>query len=106
MDPPYLNTTGYGHDLPRSEVVSLARRWADAGATVCVSEAEGIPDLVADGWYAVEITGERKGQKRTFSRQKREWLTLNRKPNPYWGTRCEASARSSSDQDGDVFDLF
>jgi hypothetical protein len=80
MDPPYQGTTGYGNDLPRAEVVELARRWADAGAGVCISEAEALPELMADGWHSVEITGCRKGQKRTFSKQQREFLTLNRAP--------------------------
>jgi hypothetical protein len=74
------DTTGYAHDLPRSEVVTLARRWAAAGAVVCISEAEPIPELVADGWFQVEITGLRKGQKRTFSKQQREWLTISHPP--------------------------
>jgi hypothetical protein len=80
MDPPYVGTTGYGHDLPRSEVVALARRWAAAGAMVAISEAEPIGDLVAEGWHAVRIDGERKGQARTFSKQKDEWLTLSNAP--------------------------
>jgi hypothetical protein len=80
MDPPYQGTTGYGHDLDRDAVVALALRWAEAGATVCVSEAEPLPELTALGWHQVEITGTRKGQKRTFSRQQREFLTLNREP--------------------------
>lgn len=80
MDPPYVATTGYAHDLPRAEVVTLARRWAAAGATVAVSEAEPIPELVAEGWHAVEITDQRVGAARTFSKQKREWVTLNRPP--------------------------
>jgi hypothetical protein len=80
MDPPYVGTTGYAADLPRAEVVALARRWAAAGAAVCVSEAEAIPELVAEGWHAVRIDGERVGQRRTFSRQQAEWLTLNRAP--------------------------
>jgi hypothetical protein len=80
MDPPYLGTTGYGHDLPRSEVVALARRWSAAGAMVAISEAEPIGDLVAEGWHAVRIDGERKGQARTFSKQKDEWLTLSNAP--------------------------
>jgi hypothetical protein len=80
MDPPYVNTTGYGHDLPRSEVVALARRWSAAGAMVAISEAEPIGDLVAEGWHAVRIDGERMGQKRTFSKQQAEWLTLSRPP--------------------------
>lgn len=80
MDPPYLNTTGYAHDLGRDEVVRIARRWADAGALVCISEAEPIPKLVGDGWHKVEVTGERKGQRRTFSKQQAEWLTMSRPP--------------------------
>ena len=80
IDPPYMGTTGYGHDLPRADVVALARRWAAAGATVAISEAEPIADLTAEGWHAVRIDGERKGQKRTFSRQQAEWLTLSRPP--------------------------
>lgn len=77
MDPPYVGTTGYAHDIPREQVVEVARRWSDAGATVCVSEAEplGLP-----GWHEVDITGERRGQARTFARVKSEWLTLNRPP--------------------------
>jgi hypothetical protein len=80
MDPPYVGTTGYAADLPRADVVGLARRWSDAGAWVVISEAEPIADLVADGWHAVEITAGRVGQKRTFSRQQREWLTMSREP--------------------------
>ena len=80
MDPPYVGTTGYASDLPRAEVVALALRWAAAGAVVCVSEAEAIPELVAEGWHAVRIDGERVGQRRTFSRQQAEWLTLSRAP--------------------------
>lgn len=80
IDPPYVDTTGYAHDLPRSEVITLARRWAAAGATVAISEAEPIPELVADGWHAVRIDAERMGQKRTFSKQQAEWLTLSRPP--------------------------
>jgi hypothetical protein len=80
MDPPYVGTTGYGHDLPRSEVVALARRWSAAGAMVAISEAEPIADLTSDGWHAVRVDGERAGSKRTFSKQQAEWLTLSRPP--------------------------
>ena len=80
LDPPYVGTTGYAADLPRSEVVTLARRWQATGARVCISEAEPIPELVARGWHAVRIDGERQGQKRTFSRQQAEWLTLSEAP--------------------------
>ena len=80
IDPPYEATTGYGHDLPRSEVVRLALLWAEAGAFVGVSEQCPIPELVSAGWHAVEITHGRRGQKRTFSKQQREYLTLSRPP--------------------------
>ena len=68
LDPPYVGATGYGWDLPRAEVLALARRWRDAGAVVAVSEAEPL-DL--DGWHHLEIT--RPGGKP-------EWLTLSRAP--------------------------
>ena len=80
MDPSYVGTTGYADNLGRAEVIAIARRWAAAGATVAISEAEAIPELVAEGWHAVEITNERIGAARTFSKQKREWVTLNQPP--------------------------
>lgn len=80
MDPPYVGTTGYGHDCPRSEVLTLARRWSDAGATVAISEAVALAEELGQGWHAVRIDGERRGQARTFSKQQAEWLTLNRPP--------------------------
>ena len=80
IDPPYVNTTGYAHTFPRSEWVPIVRRWKEAGAMVVVSEAEPIPELMADGWHAVRIDGERRGQKRTFSKQQAEWLTMSEAP--------------------------
>ncbi len=87
MDPPYYQTTGYADDIPRPEgrpfgwVEDTAIAWADAGAIVCISEAVPIPGLAdRPGWFVHEITNERKGQKRTFSKQKREFLTMNRPP--------------------------
>ena len=80
MDPPYLGTTQYAHLFPREEWLPVVRRWREAGALVCVSEAEPIAELVAEGWHALDITGTRKGQKRTFSKQKREWLTMSEPP--------------------------
>ena len=89
IDPPYLNTTGYAHDFGREEWVPVLRRWADAGARCMVSEAEPIPELVADGWHAVEITAMRQGQKRTFSRQQAEWVTCNFEPDARAARACE-----------------
>ena len=84
IDPPYLGhlgehpTTGYAHSLPRADVLTMARRWADAGAWVVICECAPIVEL--EGWHVVDITGERIGQKRTFSKQQREYLTMNRPP--------------------------
>ena len=77
IDPPYVNTTGYAHDLGREAVCEIAERWASAGAWVVISEAEPLAEL---GWHQVEITGERVGQKRTFSKQQREYLTMSQPP--------------------------
>ena len=78
MDPPCAGTSGYTADLPRAEVVAHALDFASLGATVAISEAEAIPDLVRSGWHSVEITGGRVGQKRTFSKQQQEIITMNR----------------------------
>ena len=79
--PPYVGTTKYAHDdLPRAEVVRLARAWHAAGVHVAVSEAVPLAELVAHGWHAHELTHERVGARRTFSKQQREWLTLTRAP--------------------------
>ena len=80
MDPPYQGTTGYGNDLPREEVLELARRWHDAGAIVMISEAVGLAADLPGEWWEVDITSTRVGQARTFSRQKVEMVTLNRAP--------------------------
>jgi hypothetical protein len=76
MDPPYAGTTGYAATLSRDQVVRHARAYAELGAVVAISEAE----VVIPEWDAVEITGGRRGQKRTFSKQQAEWLTMNREP--------------------------
>jgi hypothetical protein len=77
MDPPYQGTTGYANDLPRAQVLALAMKWSQAGAAVYISEA--VP-LDLPGWHHIDIAGERKGQKRTFSKQQREVITCNVPP--------------------------
>jgi hypothetical protein len=77
IDPPYEGVNGYGHELPRKRVVDLALKWYAAGAKVCISEQVAIPELVALGWKAVDITGERQGQQRSFSHKKTEFLTIS-----------------------------
>jgi len=76
MDPPYVGTTGYGSNLTRDEVIAAALDFDALGAVVCISEAEP----VIGTWYATAITAGRRGQKRTFSRQQNEYLTINRPP--------------------------
>ena len=80
VDPPYQGTGGYAHDLPRADVVQLALRWAAAGSTVAIAEAEPLPELLAAGWYAQELTWARTGPGRTYSAQKREFITSNVRP--------------------------
>jgi hypothetical protein len=80
MDPPYENTTGYKHGgCPRETVLRLALDWSARGAVVAISEAVRLDDALP-GWHAVQIDGERVGQKRTFSKQQHEWVTMNREP--------------------------
>ncbi len=103
IDPPYQGTTGYAHLFPRSEWLPVVRRWRDAGALVVVSEAEAIPELMSEGWHAVRIDGERRGQKRTFSKQQAEWLTMSEPPKwrpsvqgRLFPSSVESNARNSS----------
>jgi 16S rRNA G966 N2-methylase RsmD len=80
MDPPYVGCTGYAADCARDDVLSLARRWHEAGAVVAISEAVPLDAELGQGWHRVRIDGERKGQSRSFSKQQTEWVTLNRAP--------------------------
>ncbi len=79
IDPPYKGTTGYKHVLSRVDVVKLALAWAEAGSIVAVAEAEPLPELMSAGWYAQELTWMRDTglRGRTFSAQKREFITCN-----------------------------
>jgi len=80
-DPPYENTTKYKHgDCNRETVLRLARDWSARGAIVAISEAVRLDRELGDGWHAVQIDHARRGQKRTFSKQQDEWVTLNRPP--------------------------
>lgn len=80
LDPPYSGTTGYKFgDCSRSEVLRLALDLHRRGATVAISEAVRLDRELGDGWHAVDIGTERRGQKRTFGAT-HEWLTLNRAP--------------------------
>ncbi|MCG8435210.1 MAG: hypothetical protein MJA83_14385, partial [Gammaproteobacteria bacterium] len=51
IDPPYVGTTYYPNGgLDRAAVVELAIRWAEAGATVIVSERESLHELFDHGF--------------------------------------------------------
>ena len=76
IDPPYEGTTGYQNDLPRSEVIEIAKRWDTFGATVAISEAAKIE---IPGWQHVDVAHARRGTKRSFG-DTEEWLTMNRLP--------------------------
>ena len=88
FDFPYLGDgsqkiTGYGHDLTLQDQIDIARRWDAAGAVVAVSECVSrVADFGGEGWWGVDITDTRVGQRRTFSTAlgRTEWLTLNREP--------------------------
>lgn len=77
MDPPYAGTTGYSVGFPRPAVVEVARRWADAGAVVAVSEGACVDAL---GWDARDIgalanCGPKGGGAKTLGgRVQAEWL--------------------------------
>ena len=82
IDPTYTKadgtlTTGYEHDLTRADVLTIARAWSNAGALVMISEAVPVDGL---GWQSFRIDHARRGQKRTWSVQQEEWLTMNRSP--------------------------
>lgn len=68
--------TGYGHALNRADVIEVAQRWRAAGCEVTISEAEPLP---IPGWHHYEL-GKPIGNRRTFSKQKREWLTMSQSP--------------------------
>ena len=81
LDPPYSGTTGYKFGgCPREEVLRLALDLHRRGATVAISEAVRLDRELGEGWTAVQIDGERRGAKRTFSVQQSEWVTMNRRP--------------------------
>jgi hypothetical protein len=95
MDPPYVGTSGYLHDLPRSEVIRLARSYDALGAVVCISEAEVIDAL---DWHSTEIF--KTGNARTFSKQKREFLTVNRPIKAAWSVSSMFSRGADCPQEG------
>ena len=86
LDGPYWGDgsrkiTGYPHGtMSREGQIRLALDYHRRGAVVAVSESVGLRKELGDDWHEVEITHGRKGQKRTFSVQNEEILTMNRPP--------------------------
>lgn len=76
IDPDYDGTTGYGHSLPRADVLAIADAWRAAGCTVAVSEATPLP---LEAWYAHRLP-KADGPGRNYSKQQSEWLTLSHPP--------------------------
>jgi hypothetical protein len=69
LDPPYQGTScGYAMDLPRADVVALARAWP----RTIISEAE---PLDIPGARHLQLSAPTGGG-RTASRQQVEWLTI------------------------------
>lgn len=91
VDPPYAGRRGYGSTLTSPE--SLARRWADAGHYVVVSEAVPLPGANA----TKEITHLRSGQaRRSLTNDQAEWISIFGNELPRTAGRSPDSARGYS----------
>lgn len=73
IDPPYSGSEGYATGLPRADVVDMALRWHSAGATVVVSEAEPIAELIDVGWQARKLPDAKM---RGVNVIREEWVTF------------------------------
>lgn len=94
VDGPYEGTHGYGAaEFGRDAQLALARRADAAGALVLVSEAVPLADALGDGWYSIDIGGERVGRSRNSGRNGcvSEWLTLNQPPAKGWRRATQTS---------------
>ena len=65
LDPPYRGCTGYGWDVERRDLVTMAREYVRRGARVAISEAVGLAGDLGGGWREEDITMGKKA----------EWLT-------------------------------
>lgn len=80
IDPPYVKTTKYIHDLSRAQVVEAALHYAQFGPVV-VSEGEPVDELIQLGWTAENIFNESVGSRRGMSSigdrtNLAEWITV------------------------------
>lgn len=75
IDPPYVRSTAYPDGaLSRDEVVGLASRWRDAGASVFVSEGEPVAALADRGW-STGLLDDGRADTSPFRGKQQEWLT-------------------------------
>jgi hypothetical protein len=76
IDPPYAGTTAYPDGtLTREEVISMALNAHAEGSRVIVSEAEAIPELVAQGWQSRMLYAGRDDTS-SFRGKQEEWITF------------------------------
>jgi hypothetical protein len=79
IDPPYVKTTKYLHNLSRAQVVETALHYAQFGPVV-VSEGEPVEELIQLGWTTENIFEEGVGRKRNMTNNAREelaeWITV------------------------------
>lgn len=79
IDPPYVNTCKYIHDLSRAQVVETALHYAQFGPVV-VSEGSPVEELIQLGWTAENIYGEGVGSRRGLTNNNRkdlaDWITV------------------------------
>jgi site-specific DNA-adenine methylase len=78
LDPPYQDSTNYPcGTFTRGELLSLARTWRAAGASIILSESEPIEELVREGWNKEQLVGMAQGDspfKRSGAKGE-EWVT-------------------------------
>jgi hypothetical protein len=78
IDPPYVKTTKYLHELSRAQVVETALHYAQFGPVV-VSEGKPVEELIQLGWTAENIFEEGVGRRRGMSINREglaEWITM------------------------------
>lgn len=89
LDPPYEGTSGYHHSSSRGTVLSLARAWHEAGATVIIHEACGLANELGPLWIEKPASALRRKASNFWSdKQEREIITANRAP-IWWPARQE-----------------
>jgi hypothetical protein len=80
LDPNYQGSTSYPNgEMDRQEVLERARGYHTSGASVMVSEAEPLEELISQVWSSKCIDEGRKDSSR-FRGQQEEWVTYTASP--------------------------